>query len=67
MNKGVGRSDERIDEGVRWFDHVEKTENNRIATRVYVDERWIDSVKECLRERGKQGEGCMMIMYGGGL
>ena len=56
MNKGVGRSDERIDEGVRWFDHVEKTENNRIAKRVYVDERWIDSVKECLRERGKQGE-----------
>ena len=29
--------DERIDEGVlRWFGHVERMENDRIAKRVYV-------------------------------
>ena len=34
--KGV---DERIDEGVlRWFGHVERMQNNRIAKRVYVGE-----------------------------
>ena len=34
LTKGV---DERIDEGVlRWFDHVERMENYRIAKRVYV-------------------------------
>ena len=33
------QSDERIDEGVlRWFDHVERMENDRIAKRVYVGE-----------------------------
>ena len=31
--------DERIDEGVlRWFGHVEKTENDRIAMRIYAGE-----------------------------
>ena len=62
MTKGV---DEKIDEGVlRWFGHVERMENDRIAKRVYVGEcagsrsvgrprkRWIDTVKECLRKRG---------------
>ena len=56
VTKGV---DERIDEGVlRWFGHVEKE-----SKRVYVEEcagsrsvgmpwkRWIDTVKDCLRER----------------
>ena len=36
VTKGV---DEKIDEGVlRWFGHVERMENNRIAKRVYVEE-----------------------------
>ena len=61
MTKGL---DERIDEGVlRWFDHVEKMKNDRIAKRIYVGEcagsrsvdrprkRWIDSVKDFLRKR----------------
>ena len=34
MTKGL---DERIDEGVlRWFDHGERMEKNRITKRVYV-------------------------------
>ena len=62
MTKGV---DERIDEGVlRWFSHVERMERDRIAKRIYVGEcagsrsvgrprnRWIDTVKECLKKRG---------------
>ena len=33
------RVNERIDEGVfRWFDHVERMENDGIANRVYVGE-----------------------------
>ena len=33
------QNDERIDEGVfRWFSHVERIENDRIAKRVYVRE-----------------------------
>ena len=56
VTKGV---DEKIDEGVlRWFGHMERIENDRIAKRVYVGERagsrsmgrprerWIDKVKE---------------------
>ena len=36
VTKGVN---EKIDEGVlRWFGHVERMENNRIAKRVYVGE-----------------------------
>ena len=55
---------ERIDEGVlRWFGHMERMENERIAKRVYVGKcassrsvgkprkRWIDIVKDCLRKR----------------
>ena len=54
-----------------------------IARRVYVGEcagsrsvgrvrkKWIDTVKECLKKRvwrlGKQGEWCMIGVYGGGL
>ena len=62
MSKGV---DERIDEGVlRWFGHVERMENDRIAKRSYVREcagsrsvgrlqkRCIDTVKDCLKKRG---------------
>ena len=57
--------DEEIDEGVlRWFGHVERTENDRIAKKVYVGEcacsrsmgrlrdRWIDTVKGCLKKGG---------------
>ena len=34
VTKGV---DENIDEGIlRWFDHVERMEHDRIAKRVYV-------------------------------
>ena len=62
VKKGV---DENIDEGVlRWFGHMERMENERIAKRVYVGEcagsrsldrprkRWIDSVKDCLKKSG---------------
>ena len=62
VTKGV---DENIDEGVlRWFGHVERIENDKIAKRVYVGEcpasrsvgrplkRWIDTVKDCLKNRG---------------
>ena len=65
MDEGVVRSDEKIDEGfLRWFGHVERMENDRIAYRVYVEDctgsrsvgrlrkRRIDTVKECLRKRG---------------
>ena len=57
--------DERIDAGVlRWFGHVEKMGNDRLAKRVYVGEcagshsvgrprkRWIDTMKDCLKKRG---------------
>ena len=60
VTKGV---DEKSDEGVlRWFGHVERMENNRIAKRVYVGEcvgsnsvakphkRWIDTMNECLKK-----------------
>ena len=61
MTKGV---DETINEGdLRWFSHVERMENDRIAKKVYVGEsagshsvgrqrkRWIGTVKDCLRKR----------------
>ena len=38
MTKGL---DEGIDEGVlRWFDQVERKENDRIDKRIFVDECW---------------------------
>ena len=61
VTKGV---DEMIDEGVpRWFGHVERMENNKMAKRVFVGDcacsrsvgkprkRWIDTVKDYLRKR----------------
>ena len=54
-------SDERIDGVLRWLGLVERMENDRIAKRFYVVEcdgscsvgrprkRWIDAVKECLK------------------
>ena len=61
MMKGL---DERIDEGVlRWFDHMDRMENERISKRVYVGvctgsrsvgrprKRWTNTVKDCLRKR----------------
>ena len=54
-----------LDEGdIRWFEHVERMERVRIAKRVSVGEcadsrsvgrpwkKWIDTMKECLKERG---------------
>ena len=62
MTRGV---DERIDEGVlRLFGPVKRMESDRIAFRGYVGEcagsrsvgrlrkRWIDTVEDCLKERG---------------
>ena len=60
MTKGV---DERIDEDVRWLCHVERIEIDRIAKRVLGEcggsrsvgrpwKRLIDTVKDCLRNRG---------------
>ena len=38
VKKGL---DERIDKGVlRWFDHVDRMERDRIAKRVYVGVCW---------------------------
>ena len=61
MTEGV---DEKIDVGVlRWFGHVERIENDRIAKRVYVGEcagscsvgrpwkRWFGTVNKCLKKR----------------
>ena len=55
VTKGV---DEKIDGVLRWFGHVERIENGRIAKRIYVGEcagrsrkRWINTVKDCLRKR----------------
>ena len=55
----------RIDEGVlKWFGHVERMENDRLAKRVCVGECagsrsmgkprkiWNDTVKKCLMKRG---------------
>ena len=62
MTKG---EDEKIDESVfRWFGHVERMENDRIAKMVYIWEcagshsvgrprkKWIDTVKDCLKKMG---------------
>ena len=59
------RGNERIDEVVlRWFSHVERMENDRIAKWVYLGEcagslsvgrprkSWIDNVKDCVGKRG---------------
>ena len=60
MGKVVVENDERIDKGVlRWFGHVERMENDRIAKRVYAGElagrpwkSWIDIVKDYFIKRG---------------
>ena len=62
MTKGV---EENIAKGVlRWFGHVERRENDKIAKRFSVGEcagsrsvgtprkRWIDTVKVCLKRMG---------------
>ena len=55
--------DKRIDEGVlRWFVHVERMENDRIAKRLYVGEcagsrivgllqKWMVTVKDCFKKK----------------
>ena len=70
MTKGV---DENIDKGVlRWFGHMERMENNKIAKRVYVGEcagsrsggrprkKLIDTVKDSLK---KKSFGCQAIEH----
>ena len=49
---------------LRWYGHVKRMDEDRVVKRVYVSEcrgsrirgrprkRWIDSVRECLSERG---------------
>ena len=62
MRKGL---DERIDEVILWwFGYVERMERDRIVKKVYVGEcagshsvgrprnRWIDTMKDCLKKRG---------------
>ena len=66
-----------------WFGHVESMERDRIAKRVYVGEcagshsmgrprrRWIDTVKDCLKERAldvrQARRWCLIGVYGRGL
>ena len=58
-------ANEKNDEGfLRWFGHVARMENDRIAMTVYVGEcagsrsmgrprkRWTHTVKNCLKKRG---------------
>ena len=61
VTKGMG---EKNDDVLRWFGHVERMENDKIAKWVYVGKcagirsvgrprkRWIDTVKNCLKKRG---------------
>ena len=65
------------------FSHVDGMDNDRIAKGVYVGEcagshsvgrpqkRWIDTMKDCLKKEiwmsGKEGEWCMIGVYGRGL
>ena len=73
VTKGI---EENIDEGVfRRFSYVERMENDRIAKRVYVGEcavspsvgrlrnRWIDTVKDCLKKRGLDVRQARRIMH----
>ena len=56
VSKGINK---RIDGVHQWFSHVERMENDRIPKRGYVGsrsvsrpwKRWIDIVKECLKEK----------------
>ena len=75
-------AEERIDSVLQRFGHVERMENT-YAKRVPVGEcarrrsvgtprkRWTDTVKDCLKKKVwmslKQGEWCMIGLYGGGL
>ena len=65
MKEGL---DERINDGVpRWFAHVERMKNERIANRAYVEEcddnrsvarpwkRWIDTLKGWLKKKKRPG------------
>ena len=74
------RSDEG---GGRLVAQMDRMENDRIAKRVYVEEcadshllggvrkKWTDTVNKCLKKEvwmlGKQGEGYIIGVYGGGL
>src|SRR5678816_1591708 len=62
VKKGVN---ERINEStLRWFGHVERMNDSRLVKRMYNGEcvgnrpagrpkKWIESVKECLKERNE--------------
>ena len=73
MTKG---EDEKIGEGVlRWFGHVERMKNDRIAKRIYVREcacshsegwsrkRWIDNKKDCLKKMGLNGREARIMVH----
>ena len=73
MTKG---EDEKIGEGVlRWFGHVERMKNDRIAKRIYVREcagsrsegwsrkRWIDNMKDCLKKMGLNGREARIMVH----
>ena len=59
----------------RWFDHVERMENDRIAKIVYVGEcagscsvgrprkRWIGALKTCLKKVGLDIRQARMIVH----
>ena len=61
--RGVAKCvDERIDDVLRCFGHVERMENDRIVKRIYVGEclvslsvgrprkKWADTMKDCLKK-----------------
>ena len=68
MTKGM---DERIDNILQWFGHIERMGNNKSIQRVHVGERmgirsvcrpkkrWINSLRECLKRM-------VMIVINGG-
>ena len=77
VKKGL---DEKIDEGVlRWFGHIERMENDRIAKRVCVGEcasirsvdrlwkRWVNTMKDCLRKIGLDVRQARIEVNDGGL
>ena len=50
--KGVNEKDESL---LRWFGHIERMGNDRIAKKSVVGcprMRWIDTVNECLKKSG---------------
>ena len=72
--------DSRIDEGVlQWYGHVERMENDRITKWEYVEDctgshsvgqpqkRWINAMKDCLKNIGLNVRQPGRIVNGGNL